>query len=195
MEDATPSASAWGSKVSELPDLVTVGAIDPSQRAVPALVSFGGRLFAARNALDGPQLWSCNPALTGDSQQCDPGDWTLIARNSFGDSQLTQFNDPGNSSIGLLVATAAHLYVGFNNSWGVQIYRTALPGAALQADFTGSLGCDASGPSCSPIGGSGLGANLVRLQEAHAFTFAGLEWVYLSAAPSSGPVKVFRLAQ
>ena len=193
--DATPSAAAWGAKTAVLPDNVTQGAIDPSQRAVPAMVSFGGRIFAARNTQDGPQLWSCNPAIAGDSLQCDPADWTLIARNSFGDSQLTQFNDIGNWAITLLVATATHLYVGFNNPWGVQVYRTALPGAASRADFAGSMGCDASGSSCAGIGGSGLGANIVRLQDAQAFTFSSLEWVYLSGAPSSGPVKVYRLSQ
>src|SRR5207248_2424704 len=94
--NATPSAAAWGGKTPVTVDNKVLGTLEPAQRAVPGLVTFGGRLFAARNTTAGPQLWSCNPALGANAQQCEPGDWSLVAANSSGDAQLTQFNDAGN---------------------------------------------------------------------------------------------------
>ena len=107
--DATPNAPAFQGK----PAIATgkTSNLQPADRAVPAMASFGGRLFAARNTVDGPQLWSCAPS---SGTQCSPGDWTLVAPNTSGDAMLTQFNDPSNSAVTLLAATSQHLYVGFD---------------------------------------------------------------------------------
>jgi hypothetical protein len=192
--NATPSTGAWTGKTSVTVDGSVLGSLQPAQRAVPAMVPFGGQLFAARNTTTGPQLWSCKPSSGSDPLQCDPGDWTLVAPNSSGDTLLTQFNSSSNSAITLLVATSSHLFVGFNSAGGIQIFRTALPTARARADFTGQAGCDASQPTCAGIGGAGLGAGLTRIFDARAFSLGGAEWLYLAAGDGTAGPKVYRLA-
>jgi hypothetical protein len=189
--DATPNAVAYATKVA----LATTKASDlePADRAVAAFASFGGRLYAARNTMTGPQLWSCAPARSGSTAQCDPGDWSLVAANTSGDTQLTQFNDSNNAAVTLLAATSQHLYVGFNNSVrGVVLYRTANAAASSVSDFTGRFGCTANGSSCPGIGGDGLSAGVTRLFDGRALTFAGTDYLYLAAGTGASPVRIYR---
>ena len=146
-------------------------AIEPADRAHPAAVAFGGRLYLARNTTSGPQLFACAPSLSGDPAVCDPADFTLVARNSQGNVALTQFDDAGNGAITLLVATAGHLWVGFNNAAGVQLYRSSVATPLVRGDFEGAGGCSAAlHPSnCAPFGSSGFGdASSVRIFDASA---------------------------
>jgi hypothetical protein len=159
------------------------------------MVSFGGHLFAARNTTTGPQLWSCNPARSGDAAQCDPGDWSLLAPNTSGDTRLTQFNDASNAAVTLLAATPQHLFVGFNNaSRGIVVYRTGNAAAAAAADFTGRQGCAATGSGCPGLGGDGLGRGLTRIYDGKGLSFAGADFLYLAAGTGTSPVRVYRTA-
>ena len=190
--DATPSALAYTLKSSVTTSKISD--LEPADRAVPAMVGFGGRLFAARNTTTGPQLWSCDPTQGGSSSQCDPGDWSLLAPNTVGDARLSQFNDAGNAAVTLLAATPQHLYVGFNNATrGVVVYRTANAAAATAADFSGRLGCAATGSSCPGIGGDGLGAALTRIYDGRALSFAGNDYLYLAAGTATSPVQIYRV--
>ena len=190
--DATPSALAYTLKSSVTTSKISD--LEPADRAVPAMVGFGGRLFAARNTTTGPQLWSCDPTQGGSSSQCDPGDWSLLAPNTVGDARLSQFNDAGNAAVTLLAATPQHLYVGFNNpTRGVVVYRTANAAAATAADFSGRLGCAATGSSCQGIGGDGLGAALTRIYDGRALSFAGNDYLYLAAGTATSPVQIYRV--
>ncbi|MFL5365539.1 MAG: hypothetical protein ACJ781_08700 [Myxococcales bacterium] len=185
--DATPNAPAFQGKPA-----ITTGKtsnLQPADRAVPAMASFGGRLFAARNTVDGPQLWSCAPS---SATQCTPGDWSLVAPNGSGDAMLTQFNDPSNSAVTLLAATSQHLYVGFDNGSGVVLYRTSNPGALSISDFTGRF--DASCPAigtCQGFGGNGLGSGATRIFDGKALTISGTEGVYAAAGDGTSPVQIF----
>jgi len=193
--NTTPSAAAWSAKASPTIDRSILAALEPSQKAVPAIVHFGNRLFAARNTTSGPQLWSCNPATSngGDLEQCERDEWTLVAPNSTGDPQLTQFNG-ANTAVTLLVATASHLYVGFNNASGVQIFRTGTAAAAVRSDFSGLQGCDASLSTCRGLGSDVFGPAITRIFDARAFTYSGTEWLYVSAGDGSGSPRIFRMA-
>ena len=170
--------------------------LEPADRAVPSMVTFGGHLFAARNTTTGPQLWSCDPTRTGDTAQCDPGDWSLVAPNTSGDTRLTQFNDATNAAVTLLAATPQHLFVGFNNSSrGIVVYRTSNAAAATTADFTGRQACAASGGSgCHGLGGDGLGRGLTRIFDGKALNFAGADFLYLAAGTGTSPVRIYRAA-
>ena len=165
----------------------------PSDRAFPAMVSFKGRLYAARNTTTGPQLWGCDPQ--GDLA-CDPADWILIAANGQGDTQLTQLNDAANTTIGLLAATANTLFIGFNNASGVQIFKTTAATPTLRSDFTGQLGCVAGVAGCNGLGGKGLGAPATntRILDAKAMTFNAQSWLYVVAGNATAPVQVFRVS-
>ena len=195
--DATPSSASYTSQASL--GAHTTASIQPAMRAVPFLVPFGGRFFAARNTKGGgPQLWSCNPALTGNPTQCDPGDWRLVAPTvSTGtiNGDATQFENPDNNAVTLLAATQTSLYVGFDNAKsGIQIFRTTRPAAAVESDFTGQGGCLAGSPGCQGIGGDGLAAGMQQVYDSRALGFAGQDYLYVSAAGASGTVSVFRIA-
>jgi hypothetical protein len=191
--NATPSAAAYSGKTS-LASTKTSD-LEPADRAVPAMVSFGGRLFAARNTTTGPQLWSCDPTRGGDAAQCDPGDWALLAPNTSGDVRLTQFNDASNAAVTLLAATPQHLFVGFNNaSRGIVVYRTAIATAAAAADFSGRQGCAATGSGCPGLGGDGLGKGLTHIYDGKALNFAGADFLYLAAGTGASPVRIYRAA-
>ncbi len=192
--DATPSAAAYTNKTSLASSKASD--LEPADRAVPSMVTFGGHLFAARNTTTGPQLWSCDPTRTGDTAQCDPGDWSLVAPNTSGDTRLTQFNDATNAAVTLLAATPQHLFVGFNNSSrGIVVYRTSNAAAATTADFTGRQGCAASGGSgCHGLGGDGLGRGLTRIFDGKALNFAGADFLYLAAGTGTSPVRIYRAA-
>src|SRR5260370_6712853 len=100
-----------------------LGMLEPYQRAIPGIVPFGGRLFAARNTTTGPQLWACTPSIGGDPLQCEPGEWSLFVPNTVGDLKLTPLNG-SHTAITLLAATSAHLYVGYDEPGGIQILRS-----------------------------------------------------------------------
>jgi hypothetical protein len=132
-----PSAAAYTAKTSLL--TAKTANLEPADRAVPQMASFKGRLYAARNTTAGPQLWGCNPATGGSATDCDPGDWFLVAANSSGDLQLSQFNNPGSTRIALLAATPDFLYVGYDNPSGIQVFRTSSATPLARADFEGEL--------------------------------------------------------
>jgi len=190
----TPSSSQY----SSLTSITTTKFADllPTDRAVPQAAVFGGRLFVARNTTAGPQLWSCNPAGPPDTTACDPGDWTLIARNAVGNTLLSQFDDTTRTRVTMLVATPTHLYVGFDDADGAVVYRTSDPAATTLADFTGRLGCTADqGPTmCPGLGGAGFGATTnTRILDADALTFGGASAVYVTTGDGSGPLSVYVL--
>ena len=150
----------------------------PADKAVPAMVQFGGRLFAARNTTAGPQLWVCAPAA---SQPCTASDWTQVAPNSTGNPPLSQFDNSSLGTVSLLVATSQHLYVGYDSAGGIALLRSTVSSPATRSDF-------------QPWATAGLGANLTQIVDGQALTFGPNEFVYLSARAASGPVRVYRVA-
>jgi len=173
----TPSAAAYASKAS-LTTQKTAG-LTPADYAFPAVVPYGGRLYAARNTVAGPQLWACTPGADG---LCDPGDWSLVAPNGSGDTQLTQFDDPGNSAITMLAATPTHLYVGFDNAGGVGVFRSALAAPASRGDF-------------ERVGPPGLGLSATRIFDAKALVFPGNQSVYATVGDGVSPLSLVRLVE
>jgi hypothetical protein len=192
----TPSLGAWSSHVSRTTS--KAADLEPADRAVPQLAVFQGRLYLARNTTStsgvrGPQLFVCNPEKTGASADCDPGDWSLVAPNSTGDTQLTQFNDPENVSLSLLVATANALYVGFDNaSRGVVVLRASTPAPVSREDFQGRTGCSAAQfpTGCEGLAGNGLGAGVTRIFDGKAI---GTGAIYLTAGNGTAPAGLFRM--
>jgi hypothetical protein len=194
--DCTPTAAAYGAKTSTT--TTKRSELEPADKALPAFAEYGGRLYAARNTTTGPQLFACAPALSGTTTDCDPGDWSLVAPNSTGDPQLTQFNDAANTRITLLQSTPAALYVGFNNATsGVVVFRSSAAAPASRADFTGRFGCTAAlyPASCQGYGGDGLGAGptLTHIYDSVALAFMGNSYLYVAAGDGTAPVRVLRV--
>lgn len=188
----TPSASAYSARTS----VTTTKTADllPSDRAVPAMAEFAGWFYAARNTTSGPQLWGCNPAVSGGAD-CEPGDWRLCAVNTSGDLQLSQFNDADNAFVSLLAATDTALYVGFDNATdGVVAFRSTVPGACLASDFEGDLGCSAADApgACSGVGGNGLGQGLTQFFSARSAPLGADVALFVTAGNGSGPVHAYR---
>lgn len=130
----TPTAAVYTQLISR-PTGTKLTDLEPADRSVPQLATFGGRLFAGRNTTTGPQLWSCQPATSDTAAQCESGDWTLVAPNAVGDVRLTQFDDAQLTSITMITATPQHLYIGFDSTAGVRVFRTALTTATVHSDF------------------------------------------------------------
>lgn len=194
----TPSLTAYTSQASRTTS--KTADLEPADKAVPGMAVFGGRLYLARNTTVGPQLFVCAPDTGGDPAQCDPGDWSLVAPNTRLDlnRQLTQFDNPANASLSLLVATEKHLYLGFDDTAeGVVLLRSEGLTPSSQADFRGTGGCLASqhgAGGCGGLGGNGLaGTRSSRLFDGVALTFGGADFVYVTAGDGSAPVRVFRV--
>ena len=189
---ATPSDPAYGAKSS-----VTTKKthdIEPSDKAIPQMAVLGGKLYAARNTTSGPQLWVCTP---GTDLTCSPNDWVLLAPNGIGDTQLSQFDDPQNTRIALLAATSSQLYVGYNNTAGLVIYRSSGTAPASRSDFEGAGGCDASTApsSCDGLGGRGLGVGATGIFDGRVLTYGSKDYVYLTAGTGTSGFRVFRLVR
>ena len=198
---AVPAAGSWNSctPASVFPTKTSVtttknGDLLPSDKAFPAVAIWNGRLFAARNTTAGPQLWMCDPGADG---LCASGDWKLVVANVKLDPSLSQFDDAGNKTISLLAATATHLYVGFDNAAGVQLYRAQTATPINQGDFAGAAGCNAAQHTagCAGIGGSGLGAGATRFFDGKALTFPSGEQLFVAAGDGASAARLFRFAQ
>jgi len=134
----------------------------------------------------------CDP---GADLACDPGDWKLLGANGKLDPKLSQFDDNGNHDVTLLAATASHLYVGFDNAAGVQLYAAQTATPLNRSDFAGANGCNAAQAGCVPIGGAGLGAAAKQFFDGKALTFASGEQLFVAAGDGTGPVRLYRFAQ
>ncbi|QRN93418.1 hypothetical protein JRI60_30015 [Archangium violaceum] len=192
----TPAIAAWSSRTSRT--TTKTANLEPSDKAVPQLAVFQGRLYLARNTTVGPQLFACDPASTGSSTDCDPGDWSLVAPNSKGDSLLTQFDNPANTALSLLVATSRSLFVGFDNgTQGAVVLRTSSSRPAHRSDFMGTEGCSAAQHpiGCAGLGSSGVGVGATRIFDGVAFGPASDEAAFFTAGTSTGPVGLFRLQE
>jgi len=168
----TPSATQWA-----LTPVTTAKSSDffPADKAVPQMAVFGGKLYMARNTTSGPQLWMCNTAA------CAPADWALAAANGTGNTNLSQFGDTTLNSVSLLVATSQHLYVGYDASSGVVLYRSTNASPSLAADFA----------RWAP---AGLGAGMTQIVDGQGLSFAGNDYLYVAAHAPSGAVQVYRVA-
>ncbi|MGZ6123812.1 MAG: hypothetical protein ACXWLR_02575, partial [Myxococcales bacterium] len=171
----SPSAPAWA-----LTPVTTPKTSDlfPADKAVPQMAVFNGRLYLARNTTAGPQLWACNPLPL---LPCAPGDWSLLAPNGAGNTQLSQFDDGSLKIVSLLVATSQHLYVGYDAPGGIRLFRSTTAVPVARSDFQ------------SPVT-PGLGNGVTQILDGKALTFAGGEYLYLAARTASGPVQVYRAA-
>jgi hypothetical protein len=166
--------------------------LEPTDRAWPQVAVWNGRLLAIRNTLGGPQLWSCDPARRGDPALCDPSDWELVAADA---GFRTRLGRASASAATLLVATPTHLFVGFDDPAGVQVFRTRVADPAVASDFTGKDGCLAGTTGCEGLGSDGLGATLTRIFDAKAVaTPEGRTDLFLTAGDGVGPAHVVRLA-
>ncbi|WP_016761883.1 Ig-like domain-containing protein [Leptospira kirschneri] len=176
----------------------------PADKAFSQFAEFNGRLYVTRTicvtkedhsglrqslqtlkgCTDGsytnrrPQLWKCDPTLTGDTTTCEAEDWSLVGDNGTG---FTNFGDDSNHSMTMVVASGSYLYVGFDNENGIQIWRTNLenPGS--------------SSHDWEPIGIGGLRDVTNRqIYSAISGMNFGVNFVYISVGNKDQPVKIYR---
>ncbi|EKR09519.1 lipoprotein adhesin LigB [Leptospira kirschneri] len=176
----------------------------PADKAFSQFAEFNGRLYVTRTicvtkedhsglrqslqtlkgCTDGsytnrrPQLWKCDPTLTGDTTTCEAKDWSLVGDNGTG---FTNFGDDSNHSMTMVVASGSYLYVGFDNENGIQIWRTNLenPGS--------------SSHDWEPIGIGGLRDVTNRqIYSAISGMNFGVNFVYISVGNKDQPVKIYR---
>ncbi|MFH1809907.1 MAG: hypothetical protein ABIJ09_14275 [Pseudomonadota bacterium] len=155
----TPSASAYTDKTSFATSKVSE--LLPRDRAWVGPAILDGRLYLGRNTSEGPQLWFCDPSLGGAPLDCEPGDWRLIAANSVGDVELSQFDNPRSDRISLVAAVDGVLFVGLDNPVdGIVLFRATQALPVERHHFEGLDGCGAHlhPDSCQGMGGNGFGS-------------------------------------
>ncbi len=203
--DITPN-NAWFTNFFSVV-LTSLSDLIPAQRPFPAAAEYSGNFFVIRNAcevnmvgsmcdlsrhdcaLDDitcpagrevPQLWKCEPGLSGAVEGCDSADWSPVAMDAGG---RTNFGDPNNRAASLLAVSGNRLYVGFDNlSGGVQLWRTrsGATNPVQSADF-------------EPVGGAGFGAPLLqrRIFSSIAISGAGRNFLYLTTGQAAGGMSLF----
>ncbi|MBI5508121.1 MAG: hypothetical protein HY903_05155 [Deltaproteobacteria bacterium] len=176
----------------------------PGDKAFAQFAEYNGRLFVTRTTCtvqgangadaavhtvagcnDGTvtnrqaQLWKCDPALNAPATSCEAADWGVVADGGTG---LTNFADANNRTLSMAVANGSYLYVGFDNTSGVEIWRTntANPGAAT--DVWTQVGAD----------GLGDAANIQQIYSAISIQLGSRYYLYVSAGKGGVPVRVFR---
>ncbi|TGL63530.1 beta strand repeat-containing protein [Leptospira sarikeiensis] len=125
------------------------------------------------------QLWKCSPATTGNANECDAGDWTVVGDDGNG---ITNFGDSTNKTITMVAKNGTYLYVGFDNPNGIRIYRTntADPGSASNV--------------WTQIAGNGLtdSSNVQQIFSAVSVATGGVNYLYVSVGKNNTPVRVYR---
>jgi hypothetical protein len=172
-EDMTPVGSIdWYSSTTDRfsLELQKVEHLIPADKAFPAMVTYQGNLYVARNTTQGPQLWKYNGST-----------WTVVADNGSG---LTTMGAHDNTSVTLLVVNGDRLYIGYDNTiGGVQIWRTE-PGIsepASEADF-------------EPVSVDGLGdaINNHRIYHGLSITDGGTAYLWVLCGKESGSMRIYR---
>ncbi|AVQ12089.1 Bacterial Ig-like domain, group 2 [Leptospira santarosai] len=133
-----------------------------------------------------PQLWKCDPTDGGadalNSTTCEANEWSVVGDDGTG---LTNFGDANNHSMTMLVTNGSHLYMGFDNGNGVQIWRTK----------AGITNPGANTTDWEKIGGNGLGdtANNTQIfSGTSANATNGTKYIYVSAGKGGIPMRIFR---
>ncbi|WP_061218126.1 Ig-like domain-containing protein [Leptospira weilii] len=207
-EDAAPrSNSKWHNSPNNnwfSLELVRDRDLIPADKAFSQFAEFNGRMYVTRTicvtsedrsglrkslqtvkgCTDGsytnrrPQLWKCDPTLSGNKSTCDSGDWSVVGDNGTG---FTNFGNVSNHSMTMVVANGSYLYVGFDNENGIQIWRTNLQNPGSSSD------------GWEQVGGDGLG-DVTNRQIYSGITVPklSLNYVYVSAGGGNRPVKVYR---
>ncbi|MDM8007070.1 MAG: hypothetical protein QUV05_13105, partial [Phycisphaerae bacterium] len=202
--DITPSGNAkytnyFSKVITKLADVI------PANRPVPAFTEFNGNLYMIRNACttnvintectpngfnsctddiscpsgsEVPQLWKCVPGVDGE---CDSGDWSLVAEN--GTTGRSNMGDTENKFATLLIANGNHLYMGFDNANGVEIWMTkdGVTNPASASDF-------------EQTGSNGLGdpSSYKSLWSAISVQGSDGYYIYVSVGNGVVPVAIFR---
>ncbi len=188
-----------------LPTIAITAAPIAGQKPVPKIETYQGNLFAIRNSCrtvllemnaschsnqqctndtycangdERPQLWKCEPSLTGSATECDSGDWSLVADNGSG---FTNFGDVNNKQITMLQPNGSYLYVGFDNPTGIKVYRTNLANPTIEANFT-------------QIGGDGFlnPSTNKQIYSTISIQNGSIYFVYASVGKTATPVRVHR---
>jgi hypothetical protein len=172
-EDVTPvGETEWHAVANDRfsIELSKVDRLIPADRAFPAMTVYHGKLYAARNTTDGPQVW-----------KYDGSQWELVADNGSG---LSDMGRTGNSVVSLLVVNGDRLYIGYDNSTdGVHVWRTVSENydPLYMADF-------------EPVTEDGMGDAQNNLRIYHGISIAdrGKDYLWLLCGRENGSLRVFR---
>ncbi|GIM20651.1 hypothetical protein KHM09_31020 [Leptospira borgpetersenii] len=125
------------------------------------------------------QLWKCDPTVSGNTSECDAADWSVVGDDGTG---ITNMGDTNNRTITMVMKNGSYLYIGYDNSNGIKIYRTntANPGS--------------SSASWSQIAGSGLtdATNVQQIYSAVSVPSGSINYIYVSAGKNGVPVRTYR---
>jgi len=107
--------------------LDTLSKINPGSKGVPIMKEYNNKLYVVRNvAVSGAsqtthlrgEFWVCNPATSGSTQACDPGDWTKLVSGTETDL------GSGSNSFSMFEINGEYAYLGVDNETsGGRVFR------------------------------------------------------------------------
>jgi hypothetical protein len=109
--------------------LNTLSKINPGSKGVPIMREYNGKLYVVRNVASGNtstlekthlrgEFWVCNPATSGNTQACDPDDWTKIVSGTETDL------GSGSNAFSMFEINGEYAYLGVDNSTsGGRVFR------------------------------------------------------------------------
>lgn len=125
-----------------------------------------------------PQLWKCDPTLTGNSTTCEAGDWEVVADNGTG---ISNFGHSGNHSATMVVANGDYLYYGMDNENGVQVWRTNVTNPGSDSSVWERINTDGFGDT-----------DMRNIFSAISVPVGSQFFVYVSVGRNGTPLKIFR---
>lgn len=188
--DVTPSSfgTAAGSATLVLPATPAgLEKLGPGQRGIPILREYGGNLYMARNVASGAvtntttnkvnlrgELWRCaNPCSAAS-------DWTRLISGTESDLN-------GATAISMFeINGASALYVGFNNTAGISVYRL------VSSNPPATNGSTLSSAGWVQQGVNGLNVSYTRILSSTTISANGKHYIYLVAGTGSDAIKLFR---
>ncbi|TGK01205.1 hypothetical protein EHQ53_09210 [Leptospira langatensis] len=129
------------------------------------------------------QLWKCDPTNGGSDSTnpttCESGEWSVVGDDGTG---ITNFGDSTNKTITMVAKNGSYLYVGFDNSAGIRIYRTntANPGSTSSV-WTQVAGAGLTDPT-----------NVQQIFSAVSVSVNSTNYLYVSVGKNGTPVRVYR---
>lgn len=180
--------------------LDTLSKINPGSKGIPILKEYNNKLYMVRNVAQGNgsgaqqttqsrgELWRCNPATSGLSTACDPGDWTKLVSG-------TEDLGSGSNSFGMFEINGEYAYLGVDNpTSGSRVFRLKVTNSShVPIDMTATNGTTMASASWTTF--VVLDATYPNILSSTTISDGTSWFIYITAGEfgsTTKPIKIFR---
>lgn len=202
-DSATPSG--WTGRTLVLN---TLSKINPGSKGVPIMRAYNGKLYVIRNVASGTtstlekthlrgEFWVCNPATSGNTQACDPGDWTQLISGSETGTGPNYYDGlgPGSNAFSMFEINGEYAYLGVDNATsGGRVFR-------MKVTNPSSVPIDIPATNGSTMTSAGWGAFVVLdadypdILSSTTISDGTSDFIYITTGEfgsTTKPIKVYR---